>query len=263
MRLCILAPDGGYLDFSDLSLTKSEDGGTLFGNYLKLKSYVNEKNNARIGQPSQARFAFEHYTPDTVNCFYDQPTNSINILPGFTAAGMYRSNMSEEELMGKIGWVIGHEVGHGFDYLGSQFDAYGRGNSIYDKDSLKVYLEEVDKLVSYINSIEVLPGVFGAGNLWKTEAGADLIGLELVMTMIKEKSNFDYEEFFKNTAYSYVQVLPSPDSLYVFLTIDGHPLNYLRTNVNVQMVDELYETYGIQEGDGMYLPEEQRIHFYR
>lgn len=49
----------------------------------------------------------------------------------------------------------------------------------------------------------------------------------------------------------------------IYLTIDGHPLNYLRTNVNAQMVDELYETYDIQDGDGMYLPEEQRIHFYR
>jgi len=43
---------------------------------------------------------------------------------------------------------------------------------------------------------------------------------------------------------------------------DSHPLNYLRTNVNVQMFDEFYETYGVQEGDGMYLPEDQRIQFW-
>ena len=262
MRLNILVPDGGYRDYSDLSLTKTEDGGTLLGNYLKFKEWSNEKMNSRIGQSSLTNFAWEHFNPSTVNCFYDSCTNSINILPGYVVSDMYRTDLSDEELLGRIGWALAHEIGHGFDFLGSQLNAYGNPKPIYDEGTLETYLANVDKLVSYIDSIEVLPGVYGAGNLWKTEAGADLIGLELVMKVAGDKSDFDYEKFFKNTAYSYVMVVPTAETLYIFLTIDGHPINYLRTNTNVQMADELYETYGIQEGDGMYLPEEERIHFF-
>ena len=262
MRLCILAPDGGYVDFSTLSLTKSEDGGTLFQNYLKMKAWMNETMNKTIGQPSVAQFSWNYYTPDTVNCFYDPFTNSINILPGFTASGMYRSDMSEEELMAKIGWVIGHEIGHGFDFLGSQYDAYGRGESIFIGNSIDAYLEKVKKLVAYLDTMEVLPGIQGLGNGWKTEAGADLIGLEAVMQTVRKNSSFDYEKFFENTAYAYAQVLPSDAVMRMFLYADAHPTNYIRTNVNVQMFKELYSTYDLKEGDGMYLPEDQRIHFY-
>ncbi len=114
----------------------------------------------------------------------------------------------------------------------------------------------------YIDSIEVLPDTYASGDRWKAEAGADLIGLELVMTVAEKTSGFDYEELFKNTTYLYLEVVPSADILYIYLLIDGHPLKNLRTNINVQMFDKLYETYGIAEGDGMYLPPEKRLHFY-
>lgn len=262
MRKNILVPDGGYVDFSDLSLTPTEDGGTLLGNYLTIKAYMNDKINARIGQDSLARMSWEHFTPATVNCFYDPDSNSINILPGFTAAGMYRDDMTKEELLGGIGWVISHEISHGFDFCGSQYDANGTGNSIFAEEDMDKYLEKVEQLVAYYDTIEPLPGVPVKGNAVKVEAAADLIGLQLVMGAAEENEGTDYEALFQQTAEIYCTVFPSPDFITFLIGGDSHPLNYLRTNVNVQMFDELYDTYGIEDGDGMYLPEESRVRFW-
>ena len=82
------------------------------------------------------------------------------------------------------------------------------------------------------------------------------------MTTVRKNSSFDYEKFFENTAYAYAQVLPSDAVMRMYLYADAHPTNYIRTNVNVQMFKELYTTYDLKEGDGMYLPEDQRIQFY-
>lgn len=262
MRMNILVPDGGYVDFSDLVLTPTEEGGTLLGNYLTMKAYMNDKINARIGQESLARTPWEHFTPSTVNCFYDPDSNSINILPGFTATGMYRDDMTQEELLGGIGWVIGHEISHGFDFCGSQMDANGTGNCLFAEEDMEKYLEKVNQLVAYYDTIEPIPGIPVKGNSVKVEAAADLIGLQLVMGAAKADESLNYEALFQQTAEIYSTVFPSIDFVKFLIGGDGHPLNYLRTNINVQMFDELYETYGIQEGDGMYLSKENRIQFW-
>ena len=262
MHMNILAPEGDYIDFSDLALTPSEEGGSLVSNYLKIKHYINGKINERIGQSAKARVSWEHFTPATVNCFYDPDNNSINILPGFLACGMYTSDMSEEELLGSIGWVIAHEISHGFDFAGSQFDAYGMGNSLFGEEDLKDYMEHVDRLVAYFDTIEPLPGVFVTGNSVKVEAAADLIGMQIVLETAKETEDFDYEAFYKQTAKSYCQVLPNTEMVQMLIGGDGHPLNYLRTNVNAQMFDEFYETFDVKDGDGMYLPEDMRTRFW-
>ncbi|MBQ7614784.1 MAG: hypothetical protein IJU77_07030 [Butyrivibrio sp.] len=204
MRLCILSPEGGYLDFSDLNLIKSEDGGTLFSNYLILKKWVNEK----------------------------------------------------------MGCTIGHEISHGFDYIGSQIDAYGRFICIFDEKSLETYLEKVGRVEAYYDSIEVLPGIYCEGKSLNAEAVADLTGMELVMEVAKEDSSFDYKVFYENMADLYLQVLPSMVYLNLYLLIDSHPLSFLRVNVNAQMFDEFYDTYDVKEGDAMYLKKEERIHFF-
>ena len=120
----------------------------------------------------------------------------------------------------------------------------------------------MEKIVAYYNTIEPYPDEYVDGSKVKVEAAADLIGLEVVLDLSKEKGITDYESFFEQTARIYSQILPTPEILLMLLGGDGHPLNYLRTNVNVQMFDELYETYDVQEGDGLYLPEESRIRFW-
>ena len=262
LRLNLLIPDGGYHDYSDPVLTKSEDGGTLLGNYLTLKAYHNKKENELLGQPALSDMNWRYYGPSLVNASYEAKENCINLFPGFISSGfMYHSDMSDEEMYGKIGWVIAHEMSHGFDYKNSQMDAYGLGNSIFDDDDLDEYLEKVDQVVSYSNTMEPFPGVFENGVLVRGEAAADMIGLQILLEKANGESDFDYEAFFQSCAEEYERVL-SADTILNQVYSDVHPLAYLRVNVSLQMNDNLYDVYGISEGDGMYLPKEERILFW-
>ena len=261
MRLNVLCPDGGYPDFSGIELTATEDGGTLLGNYLKLKAWHNERQNARLGRDALAVSLWDTFSPSSPGCYYEPDTNSVNIMPGFPASQGYDAGTSQETLLGVYGWVVGHEISHGFDFGGAQFDANGTDSGIFDAEDLEEYLAIVDALAAYYDTIEVLPGTFAVGDRVKTEAAADLIGMQLALAVAKEIPDFDYEAFFESAARYWFMTVPGEETIELFLS-DEHPLHYLRVNVNAQMYPELYETYGVQEGDGMYLPESARIRFW-
>ena len=125
MTLNILGPKAGYIDFSGLQLKSSEEGGTLLGNYLAVKKYRNDLDNAMIGKPATADMVWRATNTTAVNAFYDPMTNSINILPAFISGLNWWDGITEMEILGGVGTVIGHEMSHGFDFYGSQFNAYG------------------------------------------------------------------------------------------------------------------------------------------
>ena len=97
-------------------------------NYLKLKRYRQDQESKMVGQPAVAASPWFYIQPTTTNCFFGYATNSINILPGYVTSLQYADNMDETTLLGAIGFSIGHEISHGFDYVGAQFDAYGVPN---------------------------------------------------------------------------------------------------------------------------------------
>jgi putative endopeptidase len=262
MRLNVLCPDGGWLDFSDLDLLPAEEGGTLLGSYLRIKAWRNAKDNALLSGGALARISWDLYFPTTFGgCGYDLDTNSINILPGLPASLGCGPDTSQEALLATVGWVIGHEISHAFDFSGAQFDAFGAPNAVFDGADLERYLAVVGKLSACYDGIEALPETNVVGERVKTEAAADLIGLQLALRLAAETPDFDYEAFWQAFAEYLFMVLPDESYLPFFLA-DEHPLFYLRCNVNAQMYPEFYETYGVKPGDGMYLPETERIRFW-
>ena len=258
MKLNILEPEGGYRDYSTLSLMKNGEGGTLLGNYLRIKAWRNETDNALIGTPGLSRLTWDVMSPTMVNAFYDPASNSINILPGFMTGGKYADDVSDLELLGRIGTVIGHEICHGFDFLGSQFDAAAAPNSLFTEADETAFLARVQKVVDYFNTLEVMSGVYENGDLLKAEAAADLVGVRLALSYAKKLGYQDLEPFFGSFARLYAQT-SDPILAMTTLMIDTHPAQYLRVNVNAQMMDEFYETYGVKEGDNMYVAPESRI----
>ena len=262
MRLNILCPDGGWLDFSDLELLPEEEGGTLLGNYLRLKAWRCEKDNALLEGDALARIIFDSYYLSTYGgCAYDLDSNSINITPGLAASQGYSADTSPETLLAIFGWVIAHEISHGFDYTGAQFDAYGTPNALFDETELEAYLSIVKKLSARYDQIEALPGVYVVGDRVKTEAAADLIGMQLVLRLAQEIPDFDYDAFWQAFSTYLFMVLPDVEYMSIFLA-DEHPLHYLRCNINVQMFQEFYDTYDVREDDGMYLPVPERVCFW-
>ena len=261
MRLNIMQPDGGYLDFSSLELVPSEEGGSLLDNYFRIKAWFNQQDNSLLGKDALAQYVWNSELPTDFGCFYENDTNSINITPGFVAGLGSIENMSDEKLMGTVGWMTAHEMGHAFDYFGAQFDARGRGELVLEEADVEAYLAMVDRLAAYFDSFEALPGVHFSGQNVKTEAAADITGMQVALKAAENIAGFDYDEFFGSAAEYMFMVLPSSEYVEFFLT-DEHPLHYIRVNASAQMTREFYDTYGVSEGDGMYLPEDQRSCFW-
>ena len=257
MTLNVLEPTGGYYDYSGLNLTPTDQGGTLFSNYLKCKRYREACDNKLIGQPAIAASPWYAISPTTNNAFYDSMSNSINIMPGFITSLIYSDDMTESELIGTAGWTIGHEISHGFDYMGSQLDAYGTPNPVYTEGDIDKFVLKSSTLALRYSQIEVAPGQMVSGDMVAAEATADLCGVQACLELASKTEGFNYDEYFSTVSNMWASVL-SPRAMQQSV-LDTHPLSALRVNVSLQMLDATYERLGIVEGDGMYLAPEERI----
>ena len=260
MTLNVLEPTGGYYDFSGLELTPTDEGGTLFENYLKLRQYRLDQESKMVGQPAVAACPWFTVRPTEMNAFYDPVSNSINIYPGFVTSLLYTDDMSDLELISKAGFTISHEISHGFDYEGAQFDAYGTPNPVFADADADAFVLKCSTLALYYNGLEVEPGVTVNGERVVTEAAADLSGMQAILELAGEAEDVDYDEFFANASSMWAEVLP--ETLLPNLLLDAHPFVNHRVNVNAQMFDPIYDELGVAEGDGMYLAPEERINIW-
>ena len=257
MALNILKPDGGYFAYSELRLSPTDQGGTLFSNYLKVKTY-NEKCEAElIDTPARASAVWYSMKPTMQNCFYEPVSNSINIFPGFISSTFYDKEMTSEELLGSMGFVVAHEISHAFDYSNSQFDAYGRPYPVFTADDTSEFTKLRDKLAERYSDVEVVPGKNIDGVGVSTEAMADLSGMQAIIERGKVLDEFDFDKMFERFATTWAAVYP--ESYADTMLQDIHAPVNARVNVSTQMMDAYYETYDVVEGDGMYLPPEDRI----
>lgn len=244
-------------DDSIFQITSKENGGTyvaaqkslIKGNIARQMSYINQKVDNDIWKIDIL---------DT-NAFYAAFENSVNIIPGYFCDVTYRSDMSIEEKYGAIGSVIGHEISHAFDTNGSQYDEVGNVKDWWAEVDKKAFRERANKLVAYYDNVVAFDdGTKYNGQMVQTEAIADIAGLKVMLTLAKKIPDFDYDKFFKAFARIWARVHTIESAENAVLT-DTHPLHYLRGNVTVQQFDEFIETYGIKEGDGMYIAPEDRI----
>ena len=257
MTINVLEPQGGYFDYGNLELTPTEEGGTLFSNYLKLKQYRYDCESKLVNQPAVAASPWFGAAPTMANSFYDPTSNSINIYPGFVTSQIYTDEMTDADLLAGAGWSIGHEISHGFDYEGSQLDAYGQPNPVFTDADVDAFVLKCATLAMYYSKIEVMPDQMVNGQLVVGEAGADLSGMQACLELASKTEGFDYDDFFEGCSNVWAEVV-----LAQYLTeylADVHPMNHLRVNVSAQMYDAIYEAFGVAEGDGMYLAPGERI----
>ena len=257
LTLNVLEPDGGYFDYSELELVPTNEGGTLFSNYLLCKQYRYDCEAQFIGQPATKAAPWFYIEPTTLNAFYEPESNSINIVPGFVTSLVYADGMSDEDLLAGIGFTIAHEISHGFDYQGAQMDAYGRPNPIFAEEDVEKFTAKTTALADYYSSIELQPGVMANGQNLVAETCADLCGMQAVLEIAGKSQSFDYAKLYKTMGDIWASVIPAP--MFATYAADTHPLANLRINVNAQMFDPLYSKLGVVEGDGMYLAPDKRI----
>ena len=167
--------------------------------------------------------------------------------------------MSYEEKLGGIGTVIGHEITHGFDSAGAQYNKEGAEEYWMPLEDQMAFNDKCDMVAQYFTTIRPFPGSGPCdGRKIKEEATADMGGIRSTLAVAEKHENFNYDTYFRQYAAIWAEAV-GPETEQAAFESDVHPLSYLRVNVTLQQFDEFRETYGIQEGDGMYLAPDQRI----
>jgi predicted metalloendopeptidase len=173
---------------------------------------------------------------------------------------------------GAIGLVIGHEIGHGFDDSGSQYDGDGNLRNWWTEEDRARFEERTDRLVAQYDSFEALPDLFVNGRLTLGENIGDLGGAAIALRAYemslegKESPIIDGltgdERFFLGMA----QVWRSKyrdEAIELRVKSDPHSPSYYRVNGVVPNVDAFYETFDVKEGDDHYLASEDRVRIWR
>ena len=192
----------------------------------------------------------------TCNAFFAYGYNRFQLYQGLYQAFDFE-HASVEELYSQVAMVIGHEITHGFDANGSQYDKYGNYYNWWTPEDQQRFNTKVDKVVKYFSNIKLKKGVYCNGELVNTEATADMGGMKVAIRLAKKVNGFDYQKFFESYAKVFSLVI-NKNKFNDYIN-DEHPLSYLRVNVTVAQFDEFIQAYNIQEGDGMYVAPEDRI----
>ena len=229
--------------------TTSKTGFEIYGSYAS--AVVSEAVNKRTDTTG----FFSEFHSYTINAYYS-PSENIFVILNAIVKGMLGSCV--EEKYGMIGAVIGHEITHAFDSTGANYDENGNANNWWSNSDKNKFNTKVNNMIKFYDQITLKKGLKVSGNTVNTEATADMGGVKVMLLLAKKIENFDYDKFFK--AYAYVWCSKPMSINDVEETAkDEHPFDYLRANVTMAQFDEFVETYDIGPGDGMYIPEEQRV----
>lgn len=229
-------------------------------------SYVTNCENCLINKRSeQNRYLSTEYSNDKmifdtmmVNAYYFVGSNSIIINAGIMQEPYYSREKSFEENLGGIGTIVAHEISHSLDITGSEYDEYGNYKSWWSTDDRKAFIDNAIKLKDFIQAQGEKDGLTLNATQTKSEDIADLTAIQCCVEVLNKMDNPDYEKFF--TDYAILWREKCTDEIQQQrIDYDTHSLSKYRVNTPLQQVDEFYTTFNIKEGDGMYVPEAERI----
>ena len=208
-------------------------------------------------------------TPQTINAYYDPSTNEICFPAAILQPPFFDPNADDAVNYGAIGGVIGHEMSHGFDDQGSQFDKYGNQRNWWTAQDKKNFDARTKVLADWFSSFEVLPGMKVNGKQTLGENIGDNGGLNIsfraLQNSMKEhplavKDGFTPEQRFF-LAWGRVWASNMTDEVVKYLlTVDVHSPNYARVNAALPMIDAWYKAFNVKKGDKMFVPKNKRAH---
>ena len=241
-----------WRDYSGLEIKDD----SYWGNIMRSNEFDYNYMIADAGKPVDRDRWF--MTPQTVNAYYNPTTNEICFPAGILQYPFFDMNADDAFNYGAIGVVIGHEMTHGFDDQGRQYDKEGNLADWWTETDAVNFGAGTQKLVNHFDSIEVLPGLFANGKLTLGENIADHGGLQVAYTAFKEATagkelpvidGFTPEQRFF-LAYANVWAGNIRDEqIRVQTKSDPHSLGRWRVNGALPHINAWYEAFGIQEGD--------------
>ena len=209
-----------------------------------------------------------HMTPQTVNAYYNPTTNEICFPAGILQYPFFDMEEDDAFNYGAIGVVIGHEMTHGFDDQGRQFDKDGNFANWWTEEDAAKFNERTQVIVDFFDKIEVLPGLHANGKLTLGENIADHGGLTIAMQAFKNATKENAlpvingltpeQRFY--IAYSGVWAGHVRDEEIRNLTkSDVHSLSRWRVNATLPHINDWYTAFGITEESPMFVPAEERL----
>ncbi len=256
-----------WKDYSGLVVDKSPEKGSYFTNAVNAARFSVEQQLEKLGKPVD-KSEWE-MTPQTVNAYYNPLFNEIVFPAGILQSPLYDYRADEAVNYGGIGAVIGHELSHGFDDQGSQFDGQGNLKNWWAEEDLTKFREKGKAYVDQFNKYEPLPGVFVQGQFTLGENIGDLGGIavsfEGLQRFYKEHEKpglidglTPEQRFFMSYATIW-RTKYRDETLRTQILTDPHAPAMYRANAPLTNFDPFYQAFNVKEGDKMFRPEGERV----
>lgn len=253
-----------WKDYSQLTIDPSK---SFYENVKAAREWRNQRHiEEKAGKPVDRD---EWYmTPQTVNAYYNPTTNEICFPAGILQYPFFDPKADEAFNYGAIGVVIGHEMTHGFDDQGRQYDADGNMHDWWTANDAKGFDERADQYADFFSNIKVLPDLNANGRMTLGENLADHGGLQVAWYAyknatakkpLKTKDGFTGDQrFFLAYAGVWGQNITEQEIRQRVKT-DPHSLGEWRVNGALPHIDMWYDAFGVKESDKMFIPKEQRL----
>ena len=263
----------GYPDkWRDYTALEIDPELTYYANIQRAAKFEQDYSLSFLGKPVDKDKWF--MTPQTVNAYYNPATNEICFPAGILQYPFFDMNADDAFNYGAIGVVIGHEMTHGFDDQGSQFDKDGNLINWWTEEDRARFEERTKVMEEYFNAIEVAPGVYANGKFTLGENIADHGGLQVAYQAFQnaqkakeakgeealgEKDGLTPEQRF---FLAYANVWAGnirPEEVLQRTKSDPHSLGMWRVNGALPHIGAWYEAWNVTEESPMYLAPEKRV----
>ena len=254
-----------WRDYSTLTIVR----GDLAANQMRAQAFEHARDLAKIGKPVD-RGEWD-MTPPTVNAYYDPQQNNVNVPAGYLQPPFFSGKEDDAANYGDMGSTIGHELTHGFDDEGRQFDAAGNLKNWWTADDESRFNERANCMVDQYNAIESVPGVHLNGKLTLGENLADLGGLWLAWVAWLDKAHEAHLDMAAKTDgytpeqrfwIAYAQqwcTQTRPEDLRAGALTDPHAPDEHRTNAILRDLPEFAQSFGCRKPQAMVAPKPCRV----
>jgi putative endopeptidase len=253
-----------WIDYSAVVI----DPADLLGNVERAHNADVDRHLDEVGKPVDHNKWL--MTPQTVNAYYHPMLNEVVFPAAILQPPFFTAEADDAVNYGGIGAVIGHEIGHGFDDQGSQFDGTGELRNWWTEEDRKAFEALTGRLVDQFDALSpyAAPGHNVNGKLTLGENIGDLGGLTIAHKAYRlsldgqEPPVLDgltgEQRFFASWAAGWRQVIRTEEAIRRLAT-DPHSPNEFRTNAIAKNLDSFHAAFGVTEEDGMWMPPEERV----
>lgn len=251
-----------WRDYSKVNIAKDK----YFENTVAAQKALYDYNINKVGKPvDKTEWGM---TPPTINAYYNPTFNEIVFPAGILQFPFFDLSADDAINYGGIGMVIGHEMTHGFDDQGAQYDKNGNMQNWWSKEDNDKFKAKGESVVNLYNSFTVLDSLHVNGKLTLGENIADIGGLAIAYDAFKlteqgkkneKKDGLTADQrFFLSFAQIWKSKLKDESARY-YINVDPHSPDKHRVNGPLMNFTPFYDAFNVKPGDKMYKPENERI----